>query len=69
MTQVFISPFVVQNVTVMFTNNVAGKAGAAIYSSDMKQCTWLGNDFPNLTSTPIFVPMDGYNSPFNYMLA
>lgn len=52
---------------VIFRENSAGRAGAAIFASDFTRCTWYGDkrdvDFPN---QPFFVPVDGYNSPFVY---
>jgi predicted outer membrane repeat protein len=54
---------------VQFISNTAGIAGAAIYASDMSRCQWFGED-SNATrlihNTPIFVPIEGYNSPFNF---
>ena len=59
--------FFTQNSNISFTNNTAGEAGAAIYASDMSRCLWYGPVYPNTEKQPIFVPVDGYNSPFTFM--
>ena len=56
-----------QNVTIHFINNKARISGAAIYASDMQQCSWLGENFTNTSGTFfIFDPPNGSDSPFHY---
>ena len=60
-----IFPF--QGVSVSFKFNTARLSGAAIYASDLRRCSWLGNNFTDGTSL-IFNPPDNIpHSPFNFM--
>ena len=52
-----------QNVTIKFIENRARLSGAAIFSSDMQQCGWLGNIFTQENSL-IFAPPDDMREMF-----
>ena len=50
---------------VSFINNTARLSGAAIYASDLRRCSWLGNNYTDDTSLIFRPPEDLSNStPF-----
>ncbi|CAI7990699.1 hypothetical protein GBAR_LOCUS524 [Geodia barretti] len=55
-----------EDVAISFINNTARLSGAAIYASDMQQCSWLGN-FTTDTSLIFTLPTElADRSPFLY---
>ena len=44
-----------------FINNTARLSGAAIYASDLRRCSWLGNEYTNDTSL-IFRPPENLSN-------
>ena len=59
--------FYFQNVNVSFINNTARLSGAAIYASDLRRCSWLGNNYTNDTSLIFRPPENLSNStPFYF---
>ena len=54
-------------VSVTFINNSAGLGGAAIYASDLRLCSWVGNDYPLDNFTIFKLPEEiAHLSPFHY---
>ena len=49
--------------SVRFIGNTARLSGAAIYASDLRRCSWLGNEYTNDTSL-IFTPPPNLTTPF-----
>ena len=55
-------------VSITFINNSAGLSGAAIYASDLRLCSWVGNDYPIDLYTIFELPQEiAHLSPFSYM--
>ena len=51
---------------ISFINNTARLSGAAIYASDMQQCSWLGN-YTTDSSLIFTLPAElAHLSPFQY---
>ena len=55
-------------VSINFINNTAGLKGAAIYASDLRLCSWIGNDYPTDEYTIFELPKEiEHLSPFLYL--
>ena len=55
-------------VSINFINNSAELRGGAIYVSDLRLCSWVGNDYPIYEYTIFELPDEiAYLSPFKYM--
>ena len=55
-------------VSINFINNTAGLKGAAIYASDLRLCSWIGNDYPTDEYTIFELPREiQHQSPFLYL--
>lgn len=55
-------------VSINFINNSAALSGGAIYASDLRLCSWVGNDYPIYEYTIFELPSDiAHLSPFKYM--
>ena len=55
-------------VSINFINNTAGLKGAAIYASDLRLCSWIGNDYPTDEYTMFELPREIQDqSPFLYL--
>ena len=55
-------------VSINFINNTAELSGGAIYVSDLRLCSWVGNDYPINEYTIFELPNEiAHLSPFNYV--
>ena len=56
----------IQNVSIVFDDNVANIGGAALYISDIRGCFWFDSSFDVDNRYTIFTPPPNATTPFTF---